>query len=301
MQALMAAIRQHPEQGREEQATAASIHSATAVAGSQRAGYPTPDLDAAELNGPFHIDNLRITDPSYRIAPTLHEIASRCQHIFQDRATEIYEELVNAVETKSSRIRAIENDLIDLFPRYYLFIKCQAAIYLLDHPSKETIRGVCDHAMERDLPPLPTDVKAWANLHPNAPFENTMNSWLETRLGKKIFVGALRRERTAELTWSQKPFSTVVEDHGGLRYTNYSERRLKQVQKAMLNVVIAIFFGIPVGVLALNLASPVAGVFLSVLFVFAASLLLSSFFHDPKLIFAMLIGYASLLANNLKR
>ena len=85
-----------------------------------------------------------------------------------------------------------------------------------------------------------------------------------------------------------------------MMYINYSVIWLARIRLAMLNFAVAIFFGIPVAVLALDLVSPAARVGIFVTFVSAASVLFASFFTDPKVSSAMIIGYASVLANNLR-
>jgi septum formation topological specificity factor MinE len=136
----------------------------------------------------FREDALRVRDGAYRIAPLLPEATSRCQHVMQRRIYVLLAELVDATKIGSPRIEQIENDVLDLVPRYVSFIRDQAAVYNLGKPSKEIVQNFLRHMQDEDAPHLSQDLDAWVNMHPTRPFEDVVNHILQTGAGIKLFV-----------------------------------------------------------------------------------------------------------------
>jgi hypothetical protein len=71
-----------------------------------------------------------------------------------------------------------------------------------------------------------------------------------------------------------------TETKPGAAYDLYSKVWLRRIRSIVQNLVVAIFFGLPVAVMALELVSPVGNVAIFVGFVSAASILFVSFFSD---------------------
>ncbi|KAI9172675.1 hypothetical protein HJFPF1_02185 [Paramyrothecium foliicola] len=76
-------------------------------------------------------------------------------------------------------------------------------------------------------------------------------------------------------------------------YESFSTHKLSLVQIVLFNFVVAVFFGVPIAVLALDLVSPAGNVVIMSFFILSASAIFSTVFPDMKVACAMTVGEAA--------
>ena len=83
-------------------------------------------------------------------------------------------------------------------------------------------------------------------------------------------------------------------------YRSYGDSPLQKILVTVLISLVAIFYAVPMVILALDLVSPAGGVSISVSWLFVFSLVLLKVVPDEDMVLFLSVGYASLLGALMK-